>query len=93
MEIKMNERIQKLALQAGEYVNSVYTPPVRSKTPGKIWEDGHIDWHPQFNEKFAELIVRECLDIAQDRAAFDGFPPNDVNHIIDEIKEHFGVEE
>ena len=88
----MNERIQKLALQAGEYVNSVYTPPVRSKTPGKIWEDGHIDWHPQFNEKFAELIVRECLDIAQDRAAFDGFPPNDVNHIIDEIKEHFGVE-
>ena len=89
----MNERIQKLALQAGEYVNSVYTPPVRSKTPGKIWEDGHIDWHPQFNEKFAELIVRECLDIAQDRAAFDGFPPNDVNHIIDEIKKHFGVEE
>ena len=89
----MNERIQKLALLAGEYVNSVYTTPVRSKTPGKIWEDGHIDWHPQFNEKFAELIVRECLDIAQDRAAFDGFPPNDVNHIIDEIKEHFGVEE
>ena len=44
-------------------------------------------------EKVAELIVRECLDIAQDRAAFDGFPPNDVNHIIDEIKEHFGVEE
>ena len=44
-------------------------------------------------EKFAELIVRECLDIAQDRAAFDGFPPNDVNHIIDEIREHFGVEE
>ena len=43
--------------------------------------------------KFAELIVRECLDIAQDRAAFDGFPPNDVNHIIDEIKLHFGVEE
>ena len=44
-------------------------------------------------EKFAELIVRECLDIAQDRAAFDGFPPNDVNDIIDEIREHFGVEE
>ena len=43
-------------------------------------------------EKFAELIVRECLDIAQDRAAFDWAPPNDVNHIIDEIKQHFGVE-
>ena len=44
-------------------------------------------------EKFAELIVRECIDIAQDRANFPGFPPNDVNHIIDEIREHFGVEE
>ena len=44
-------------------------------------------------EKFAELIVRECIGIAQDRAAFDWAPPNDVNHIINEIKEHFGVEE
>ena len=43
--------------------------------------------------KFAELIVRECISIAQDRAAFDWAPPNDVNHIIDEIKLHFGVEE
>ena len=44
-------------------------------------------------EKFAELIVRECIDIAQDRANFPGFPPNDVNDIINEIREHFGVEE
>jgi hypothetical protein len=43
-------------------------------------------------EKFAELIVKECIDIAQDRAAFDWAPPNDVNHIISEMKEHFGVE-
>jgi uncharacterized protein YutE (UPF0331/DUF86 family) len=52
----------------------------------QCWDDqtNHLD-----TEKFAELIVRECLDIAQDRAAFDGFPPNDVNHIIDEIKETF----
>jgi hypothetical protein len=44
-------------------------------------------------QKFAELIVRECIDIAQDRANFPGYPPNDVNDIIDEIREHFGVEE
>ena len=44
-------------------------------------------------EKYAELIVRECIEIAQDRANFPGFPPNDVNDIIDEIKQHFGVEE
>ena len=42
-------------------------------------------------EKFAELIVQECISIAQDRAAFDWAAPNDVNHIISEIKEHFGV--
>ena len=44
-------------------------------------------------ELFAELIVLECISIAQDRAAFDWAPPNDVNDIINEIKEHFGVEE
>ena len=44
-------------------------------------------------ERFAELIVKECIGIAQDRAAFDWAPPNDVNHIISEIKQHFGVEE
>jgi hypothetical protein len=60
----MNERIRLLALQAGEYVNSVYTPPVRSNTPGKIWEDGHVNWHTQFNQKFAELIIRECVNQA-----------------------------
>jgi hypothetical protein len=57
----MNERIKQLALQAGDYVNQViFTSPVRSKTPGKIWEDGHVGWHTQFNEKFAQLIVKEC---------------------------------
>ena len=48
---------------------------------------------PSALDKFAELIVRECIDIAQDRANFPGYPPNDVNDIIDEIREHFGVEE
>lgn len=73
----MNERIQELLVEA------------HRQTKGGIY-NGHLS---EWSERFAELIVRECLDIAQDRAAFDGFPPNDVNHIIDEIKLHFGVEE
>jgi hypothetical protein len=81
----MNERIQELAKQAGDYVNGVYTPPVRSKTPGKIWEDGHVGWHTQFNEKFAELIVRECIDAATEAQA--DF------YIVHNIKSRFGVEE
>ena len=76
----MNERIKQLAEQAKDYAD--YYSMLSDSAEQEI-----------FTEKFAELIVRECIDIAQDRAAFDGFPPNDVNHIIDEIKEHFGVEE
>ena len=77
----MNERIKELSKQAGDYVNEVYTAPVRSKTPGKIWEDGHIDWHTQFNEKFAELIVRECAVLCR------------LEHEAYAMLEHFGVEE
>jgi hypothetical protein len=80
----MNTRIKQLAKQAGDYVNEVYTEPVRSKTPGKIWEDGHMGWHEQFNQKFAELIVRECANVAADHDGLD---------IYEEIREHFGVEE
>jgi hypothetical protein len=85
----MNQRIRELALEAGEYVNSVYTPPVRSNTPGKIWEDGHIGWHEQFNQKFAELIVQECADKCLEMAYVNPEP----HHYAAMLKEHFGVEE
>ena len=48
-------------------------------------------WEPRqygpawFNStKFAELIVRECADVAAEHGALD---------IYEEIREHFGVEE
>jgi hypothetical protein len=102
----MNERIRELVKQAGDYVNEVYTPPVRSKTPGKIWEDGHIDWNEQFNEKFAELIVAECLKkveeeykpVLEDKEMmkdthWDGYVQCGVDSYV-AIREHFfGVEE
>ena len=82
----MNERIQELIKRAGDYVNEVYTPPVRSKTPDKIWEDGHIGWNTQFNEKFAELIVRECADIAS-------INQHQYNAVGEYVLKHFGVEQ
>ena len=89
----MNERIKQLAEQAGEYVNSVYTPPVRSKTPGKIWEDGHIGWHTQFNEKFAELIVQECIDTLSKRFMGDlNREDMEIRRCIEDVKKCFGVE-
>jgi len=90
----VNERIRQLAEQAGDYVNEVWTPPVRSKTPGKIWEDGHIDWHTQFNEKFAELIVKECADICN-KIYFERYPDAEDwerSEEGDAIKQHFGVD-
>jgi hypothetical protein len=87
----MNERIKELADQAGEYVNEVYTPPVRSKTPGKIWEGEHVDWHTQFNQKFAELIVKECAEVL---LKWKNEPfPFDEDMAVSLIKEHFGVKE
>jgi hypothetical protein len=83
----MNERIKELAEQAGEYVNEVYTPPVRSKTPGKIWEGEHVDWHTQFNQKFAELIVLRCCEISDEAERAD--VPVFASKFI---KAHFGVE-
>jgi hypothetical protein len=83
----MNERIRQLAKQAGDYVNEVYTPPVRSNTPGKIWEDGHVDWHTQFNQKFAELIVRECARIVNENDCEGSIVGDGM------LFEHFGVEE
>ena len=73
----MNERIRELAYKAGLH--------------NHLWLDISDSDDVLDTVKFAELIVRECIDIAQDRANFPGFPPNDVNDIIDEIREHFGV--
>jgi len=62
----MNERIKQLAKQATTYIE-----PTPTSGEGWIFD----------KEKFAELIVAECLDncmAANDR---------------DRIREHFGVEE
>jgi uncharacterized protein YutE (UPF0331/DUF86 family) len=75
----MNEQIKQLKEQAMEWVPNMADPDTKIRLLNA--------------EKFAELIVQECIDIAQDRANFPGYPPNDVNDIIDEIREHFGVEE
>jgi hypothetical protein len=48
--------------------------------------DKHID--ADFCEKFAELIVRECIDTILDSSVEYATRPQ----IANEIKEHFGVE-
>lgn len=86
----MNERIRELAKQAGKYVNEAYTLPVRSKTHGKIWEDGHVGWNELFNQKFAELIIQECAKFLEENSGYD-----DCNNAWypepEDLLKHFGI--
>ena len=70
----MNERIQELALAAGKYADE-------TQPRGSYTRDGM--WLYAYNEKFAELIVRECIDTAFHR----GHPD------LEFLLKHFGVEE
>ena len=72
----MNERIQQLALQATEYATTRH--PVSNIT---LSVNSDL-----FEQKFAELIVAECANIADE---YDGAGST----IVSRIKKHFGVEE
>jgi predicted nucleotide-binding protein (sugar kinase/HSP70/actin superfamily) len=65
----MNEQIKELADRATTYIE-----PTETSGEGWIFD----------KEKFAELIVKECANVAADHDALD---------IYEEIREHFGVEE
>ena len=75
----MNERIRELAKQTGFWHAS--GDPQIYETPEKL-------------EKFAELIVRECVAICQDTDGEDNIDARSGRQdCAVEIKEHFGVEE
>ena len=78
----MNERIRELADEAGLRFTQLMSNPMVPVVDGKETD----------LEKFAELIVRECGDIAY-KAYWDN--PETVRgiHIKEKIKQHFGVEE
>ena len=71
----MNERIKQLAEQAKEVSH---------------WLDGGYTpvYHTNL-EKFAELIVRECIQVINQHR----FGDDDVIRISYDVEQHFGVEE
>ena len=76
----MNERIRKLAEQSGLNI------------PLDTEYNGHIYRHAL--EKFAKLIVSECVDICQDIDGEDNIDARSGRQdCAVEIREHFGVEE
>jgi hypothetical protein len=72
----MNEHIKYLAEQAGEYAS----------TTGSNHKE-RAEWQELFEGKFAELIVKECANLAtieyDKRGAINGV----------DLLEHFGVKE
>jgi hypothetical protein len=78
----MNERIRELAKQATIHNNTEH----------------HIDIPVWYVQRFAELIVRECIGCCEQvisdtvPKSIDTFEQGGI-HCMDEIKQHFGVEE
>jgi hypothetical protein len=81
----MNERIKKLAEQARFETNGVIC------SFGNYKVDNEYFFAEDFIEdelaKFAELIVRECIELNRQELAFNAF-----ERLLNKYKEHFGVE-
>ena len=73
----MNKRIQQLAEQCTSF-HTDYD-----------FEHGYSDVEYFDKEKFAELIVRECMEWCDAHATIDG----SAQQVRNSIKNHFGVEE
>jgi hypothetical protein len=84
----MNERIRKLAEQAEKYADYNFK--------------GEIFWTEAYESKFAELIVEECIAIVKPTSHHEAWAQSYLGGVdglellegkIENIKEHFGVEE
>jgi hypothetical protein len=72
----MNERIRQLAEQATTYIE-----PTSNSGEGWIFD----------KEKFAELIVKECMTVGFN-AVYNVEDDSNAIVVYTEIKQHFGVE-
>ena len=82
----MNERIRELIKQATEY----------DYTTWDSYNQKELVYYKFNQEKFAELIVRECIQVVDDMAD----PEEDSDRYVwalhnasEKIKQHFGVRE
>ena len=85
----MNDRIRELYQQAHS-IRYHDGDPMRDGNPPTVYWQGE-----KSAEKFAELIVRECISIVDDaeRGGSNEIWDNAVKFIRRDLQEHFGVEE
>ena len=78
----MNRRIRELILQANPASKEIYE--------SDNWEYNCAAWCAKDLAKFAELIVRECLEIVN-RKEYSYHEADPLWETSEMIKEHFGV--
>jgi len=79
----MNERIRELAEQA-DWWKPLGLP--------SDWNEGDYVVSSEQMEKYAELIVRECIQVCNSRVGNSDYNTGRM-HCVSDLKEHFGVEE
>ena len=80
----MNERIQELAKQAG----------ITTNIDTDYFEKDMNKWVDYFSEKFAELIVEECIVIMNREIDEEESKEKNrtISDMMDLLEKHFGVE-
>ncbi len=86
----MNEKVKELFKRAGgkTSIHNLMSNPMQQREYSELWDDNI--------QKFAELIVRECADIAlkSGNIANKNIAAKiESERIYHKIKEHFGVKE
>jgi hypothetical protein len=81
----MNERIKELYRQAHGTRHYDGDPALDGNPPTVYWQ-GEAS-----AERFAKLIVQECIDIISPYTVRMNRPGEEYLHPIQEIKKHFGV--
>jgi hypothetical protein len=90
----MNERIKELSLRARDFALEQKRIYDNTHTAEQCMED----YRDAYNEKFAELIVRECISVRTELTQFDGTTEygdgyeNGLKDMAEVIAEVFGVE-
>ena len=78
----INERIKELAEQAG----------ITTNLDTEYFEKDMNKWVDYFSEKFAELMVKECIEVCNSRIGNSDYNTGRM-HCASDLKQHFGVEE
>lgn len=85
----MNERIKELMEQTGIHV---YKQSVLDKHYPELYDGVYCELSVEELEKFAELIVEECVQVGGPEDSYRDEWFNAKADSVNKIKKHFGVE-